>query len=52
VPDPHRQGFFEVQNGTSVYYIHLSPVSGKVMLLATWLKEAQPAPLISTHQAA
>jgi hypothetical protein len=52
VPDPHRQDFFEVQNGSSVYYIHLSPLSGKIMLLATWLKEAQPAPMISTHQAA
>jgi hypothetical protein len=52
VPDPHRKDFFEVQNGSRVFYIHISPVSGKVMLLATWFKEAQPAPLVSTHQAA
>jgi hypothetical protein len=50
--DPHRNDFFEVENGSRVFYIHISPVSGKVMLLATWLKEAQPAPFVETHQAA
>lgn len=51
-PDPRREHFFEVENGSRVYYIHISPVSGKVMLLATWLKEAPPAPFAQTHQAA
>lgn len=52
--DPSRENFFEVENGVSVYYIHISPVSGKIMLLATWLKEAQaqPVELAATHQAA
>ncbi len=52
VPDPHRNSFFEVENGMRVFYIHISPVSGKVMLLATWLKEAQPASYVSAHHAA
>ena len=35
-PDPHRAGFYEVQNHAQVFYIHVSPVNGKVLLLATW----------------
>ena len=36
LPDPKRKGFYEVQNGELVYYIHVSPVTGNVLLLATW----------------
>lgn len=35
-PDPKRPGFYEVQSGSLVYYIHVSPVTGKILLLATW----------------
>jgi hypothetical protein len=41
-PDPHRNDFYEIGSGPRVFYIHLSPVSGKVVLLGTWLKDAQP----------
>ena len=34
--DPHRQNFYEVENGSRAFFIHLSPVSGKVLLLASW----------------
>jgi hypothetical protein len=37
--DPHRNNFYEVENGTVVYYIHVSPATGKIHLLATWPKE-------------
>lgn len=37
--DPRRKDFYEVQNGSVVYYIHVSPISRKVLLLATWPKE-------------
>lgn len=43
--DPRRQNFYELANGSRVFYIHLShlsPRGNKVMLLATWLKE-EPA---------
>jgi len=36
IPDPKRRGFFEVQSDALVYYIHVSPVSGNILLLATW----------------
>lgn len=37
--DPHRENFYELENGARVFYIHVSPVSGKVWLLACWPKE-------------
>jgi hypothetical protein len=44
-PDPHRRNFYDVENGSRMFYIHLTP-AGHVWLLATWLKEApQPAVL-------
>ena len=41
-PDPHRREFYDVANGSRMFYIHLSP-TGKVWLLATWLKQCQQA---------
>lgn len=40
-PDPRRKGFYDVSDGTRVFFIHISPVSGKVLLLASW--ESVPA---------
>ena len=34
--DPRRKNFYELDGGSRVFYIHLSPTSGKVMLLAVW----------------
>ena len=42
-PDPHRKNFFDVENGSRVYYIHLS-TTGKVWLLATRLRDSQRMP--------
>jgi hypothetical protein len=39
-PDARRVDFFEIQDGDQVFYIHVSPVSQKVTLLATWAIEA------------
>lgn len=41
--DPRRSNFYDVYNCSQVFFIHISPVSGKVMLLARWSKEAQPS---------
>jgi hypothetical protein len=43
VPDPHRRNFYDVENGEHIYYIHICP-SGRVLLLATWLKEHTETP--------
>ncbi len=34
--DPKRPNFYELEHGSEVFYIHLSPVSGNILLLATW----------------
>jgi hypothetical protein len=36
-PDPHRKNFYDVANGSRMFYIHVAP-SGKVLLLASWSK--------------
>jgi hypothetical protein len=51
-PDPHRSDFYELDDSNKVFYIHLSPVDGKILLLATWLKDEEPAKITACHQAA
>lgn len=36
--DPHRDNFYELDNGSRVFYIHVSRRGSKVLLLATWPK--------------
>lgn len=38
--DPRHENFYEVENGRRVFYVYLSPASGKVILLATWRRDA------------
>jgi hypothetical protein len=35
-PDPKRKNFYEVVHGSKTYYIHVSPVTGIIYLLAVW----------------
>ena len=39
--DPRRENFYEVDGGSETYYIHVSPVSGNVVLLAMWIQQSQ-----------
>lgn len=39
-PDPKRKDFYEVEDGSITYYIHVSPVTGIIYLLATWQNAA------------
>jgi hypothetical protein len=34
--DSQRDGFFEVTDGNQVFYVHISPVSPAILLLAIW----------------
>jgi len=36
--DPQRSNFYEVENCSRVFYIHITP-RGKVLLLAIWSKD-------------
>jgi len=35
-PDPKRKGLYEVEGGSTSYYIYVSPVSRTISLLAVW----------------
>ena len=34
--DPKRLNFYEIENEDSIFYVHVSPISGNVVLLAKW----------------
>ena len=36
--DPRHENFYEIENGSRIFYVFLSPASHKVILLATWPK--------------
>lgn len=44
IPDPKRAGFYELHDGSTVYYIHVSPANGRIILLATWPTHAGSQP--------
>jgi hypothetical protein len=47
--DPQRENFYEVEGDRETYYIHISPISGNVVLLAKWLRQPQDCCLSSGH---
>jgi hypothetical protein len=49
--DPKRPDFYELQHGPEVFYIYVSPVTGQILLLATWSNEDFAAAQAS-HRAA
>ena len=42
-PDASRSGFFEVEADDQVFYVHISPITQNVILLATWSREPELA---------
>ena len=50
--DPSRENFYEIDSTDESYYIHISPVSGNVVLLARWLRQPEDCCLSSGHLAA
>lgn len=44
VADPKRPNFYELEHGSEVFYIHVSPATGQILLLATWSNELGVAP--------
>ena len=37
-PDPRRPGVYDVYDGGRVFFIYISPVTGNVTLIATWVE--------------
>ena len=50
-PDPRRKNFYEVEAGCQIYYIYVSPATGKVTLLAQWDSERKIRPPEDGHLA-
>jgi hypothetical protein len=50
--DPRRENFYELENGESAFYIHISPVNGDIMLLARWLSSPKDLCTHAAHLAA
>ncbi|MGH9709170.1 MAG: hypothetical protein ACRD4H_08045 [Candidatus Acidiferrales bacterium] len=50
--DPKRPDFYEVESGSDIYYIHISPVTGNILLLAAWPKDGAPSEEVRATQAA
>jgi hypothetical protein len=38
LPDPKRRGFYDLENHERTFFIHISSITGRVALLATWLR--------------
>ena len=51
-PDPRRENFYELEDGGHMFYIHVSPINGDVMLLAKWLSNSKEACASAAHLAA
>ena len=47
--DPRRDCFYEVESDSEVFYVHISPVNGRVLLIGIWPKSAISA--MSFHAA-
>ena len=38
LPDPKRKGFYDLETDERTFFVHVSPTTGRVMLLATCLR--------------
>jgi hypothetical protein len=47
--DPQRENFYQIESNHENYYIHVSPISGNVVLLAKWLRQPQDCCLSLGH---
>jgi len=50
--DPHRENFYEIENGGNAFYIHVSPINGDVVLLAKWSSGVKESSSSMAHLAA
>ena len=38
LPDPNRKGFYDLESYERTFFIHISSITGRVVLLASWRK--------------
>ena len=50
--DPRRKDFYEIESETEVFYVHMSPMNGRVLLLGVWAKSDLPQLMADAARAA
>jgi hypothetical protein len=48
--DPRREHFYNFEGDRGTYYIHISPVTGNVILLAKWSRQHSDCYNVAEHQ--
>jgi hypothetical protein len=48
-PDQRRPGFFDVESGSETFFIHVSPVTGNILLLAAWKNYGASEAMLDHH---
>ena len=51
-PDPQRENFYEVESDAQVFYVHIAPNHGRVLLIGIWQKPAPATLQFTAHRAA
>jgi hypothetical protein len=46
-PDPRRKDFYELESDSEVFYVHISPVNGRVLLIGVWHRAAPRSPAMA-----
>ncbi|HET6145008.1 MAG TPA: hypothetical protein VFE02_15970 [Candidatus Acidoferrales bacterium] len=49
VRDPKRENFYEIESSSETFYVHVSPVSGNIVLLARWIRQTRECYSDSRH---
>jgi len=50
--DPHRENFYELAGSREIFFIHISPINGNVVLVAKWPQPAHDPRLGAEHMVA
>ena len=50
-PDPRRKHFYDLENRDRTFFIHISPITGRVVLLAVWLRPSCAVDLTDQDEA-
>ena len=50
-PDPKRKNFYDLESPERTFFIHISPINGRVVLVATWLRARKAVDLADQPEA-
>jgi hypothetical protein len=49
-PDPRRRSFYDLEGRERTFFIHISPINGRVVLVATWLRAPRAVEASDQHE--